>query len=196
VADGCVVRRVLLVLALACGAPWATARAESGDDAARARLHFEVGRGQYNLGNYTEAIREFTAGYALEPKPGFLLNLAQAHRRLGHFAEARDLCVQYLARASTEDPARAQIEGLIHELDGEIASHPAPPIAAAAPPHTPPLPVAPPRRRWLAPVVVVVVLAVLAGAATALALTLGSPDYAAKERSMCTGSCLLFDGLK
>src|SRR5579859_8292396 len=94
------------------------------DDADRARTHFEVGRGLYKLGNYAEAIREFTAGYALIPKPGFLLNLAQAHRRLNHLNEARAFCEKYLADAPPDEPNREQGRALLVEIESEMATAP------------------------------------------------------------------------
>jgi hypothetical protein len=51
-----------LLIALAWAAP------ASADDAKdRALTHFRAGEALYKLGNYTDAIREFAAGYELAP---------------------------------------------------------------------------------------------------------------------------------
>ena len=178
------------------------------DADARARAHFEVGRGLYKLGNYSEAIREFTAGYALVPKPGFLLNLAQAHRRLNHFAQAREFCERFLAEAPTTEPERGQVWTLLAEIQREQALTPRPPpepppMAPLAPPPgaellAPSIPVAPsppPKRtrRWVWPVVAVGTAAIAATLAGVLTVLL-SHDYSAQARGVCTGGCVLLDG--
>jgi len=50
---------------------------------AEARVHFEAGTDHYAAGRYEEAIRRFQAGYALVPRPNFLVNIGQAYRKLG-----------------------------------------------------------------------------------------------------------------
>jgi tetratricopeptide (TPR) repeat protein len=123
-----------LVLVLCAGAT----RAQSGDDTARARTHFEAGRALYNLGNYTDAIREFSAGYQLAPRPQFLVNLGQAYRKLGDLKKAREMYKKFLDEAPQNDPDREQVGQIIAELDQQIAAAP-PPVTptqtAAAPAH-------------------------------------------------------------
>src|SRR4051794_39314445 len=96
-------KMAMLMLLLSCG--WA--RAQSDDALARARSHFEAGRALYNLQQYTDAIREFSAGYQLVNKPQFLVNLAQCYDRLASgtsdlagrrdaLEHARDLYNKYL----------------------------------------------------------------------------------------------------
>ena len=132
--------RVALVMAVALLVAGATARA--GDDReARARAHYEVGLGMYHLGNYGDAVREFTAGYELSPRPEFLINLGQAYRKLHQLDRARDMFQRYLARAPADAPDRAQVRALLAEVEAERAapsSSTPPPEGTAAPTATAP----------------------------------------------------------
>ena len=84
-----VVAALVVAVVVLAGAA-ATARGE-GDRESRARAHYEVGLGMYHLGNYRDAIREFSAGYELSPRPQFLINLGQAYRKLGELDKAREM---------------------------------------------------------------------------------------------------------
>ena len=122
--------RALLVAVVVLFAA-ATARGED-DRESRARAHYEVGLGMYHLGNYGDAVREFTAGYELSPRPEFLINLGQAYRKLHELDRARDMFQKYLARAPADAPDRVQVRGLLAEVEAERAA--APPAASAPEP--------------------------------------------------------------
>jgi tetratricopeptide (TPR) repeat protein len=125
--------RLALIFAILASA--ATTRAQTQDAISRARTHFEAGRALYNLGNYTDAIREFSAGYQLAPRPQFLVNLGQCYRKLGgleNLTKARDLYRKFLDEASPGDPDREQVKSVLTDLEQEIAATP-----AAAPPPPP-----------------------------------------------------------
>ena len=212
-------RGQLLMMMFALVALVAEAREPESDSDARARAHFEIGRGLYKLGSYNDAIREFAAGYLLAPRPGFLLNLAQSHRRLNHISEAKTFCERFLAEAPADEPGREQATALLAEIEREEALTPKPPAEApalpptaplptAAPPTAPPPPslVAPPAsavasaprprsRRWIWPVVAVGAAAVAATVAGVLVVVL-STDNAARARGSCTGGCVLLDGFR
>jgi tetratricopeptide (TPR) repeat protein len=122
-------------LAFAIGLAFAlgsTAHAQSADAIGRARTHFEAGRALYNLGNYTDAIREFSAGYQLVPKPQFLVNLGQAYRKLGDLGKAREMYKKFLDEAAPADPDREQVKGLLADIEAEQATQ-TPPTPAPAP---------------------------------------------------------------
>src|SRR5262245_8458149 len=87
----------LLALAL-------TARADELES--QARTHYAAGKALYELGNYSDALRELLAGYSLVPKPQFLLNLGQCYRRLGEPLKAREMYAKYLATSQPTDPVR------------------------------------------------------------------------------------------
>lgn len=144
----------LLVLVLALSA---RAEAESAEAVALARTHFDAGRALYKLGHYTEAIREFSAGYELLPRPQFLLNLGQCYRKLDDFEHARELYQKFLDQAPASDPERPQVEQLIGEIDRLLASRRSqPPVVTVQPsvslaPAQPTLVLtrsAPPSRNW------------------------------------------------
>jgi tetratricopeptide (TPR) repeat protein len=122
-----------LAVALALSATHA--RAQSADDVARARTHFEAGRALYNLGNYTDAIREFSAGYQNAPKPQFLINLGQAYRKLNDLEHARDMYKKFLEETTPNDPDREQVRQIVVEIDQQLAARPAPapPVVVAQP---------------------------------------------------------------
>jgi tetratricopeptide (TPR) repeat protein len=117
--------RILVFLACILGAVGA-ARAETPDAIARARTHFQAGQALYKLGNYTDAIREFSAGYALVPRVEFLINLGQSYRKLDDLGKAREMYKRFLAEADPKDPARAQIQSVLSDVEKEIALRPAP----------------------------------------------------------------------
>jgi tetratricopeptide (TPR) repeat protein len=97
------------------------------DAAARALDRFEVGAGLYRIGKYEEAIREFTAGYALSSKPAFLLNIGLAYRKLNDLAHAREIYQTFLAQAPPDAPERPEVRRLVVEIDQALAAkQPAP----------------------------------------------------------------------
>lgn len=168
----------LLLLLVACGAPTA-------DDVSRAKVNFQAGKAHYQLGNYSEAIREFAAGYALTQNSDFLINLGQAYRAQGDTAKALDMFEKYLEKAPADAPPRKQVEGLVATLREQVAREPKalpPQDAPVRPVEGPPAAPAPelvraeppPEQRvsplvWVIPVgAAVVVGAVIAGVAIGL----------------------------
>lgn len=128
----------------AAGAP----RAQAGDATARARTHFRAGQALYNLGNYTDALREFESGFELVPKAQFLINMAQCHRKLDDPWRARDLYERFLREAPAQASERGEVEAVMAELDAQIAGRPRPeprPSSPVEPPSSPspPLPAPP-----------------------------------------------------
>ncbi len=148
------------------------------DNLNRARTHFQAGQALYNLGNYTDAIREFSAGYTLTGRPQFLINLGQSYRKLGELEQARDMYRKFLVETDVKDAERAQVEQLLHDTEQQILVQPpkpkpqlklvAEPTLAVAPANVS----APPRKSfarrhwWIFPVGAVV----LAGAAVGIYL--------------------------
>ena len=182
------------------------ARAQSQDDLARAKTHYEAGHALYNLGNYTEAQREFAAGYQLAPRPGFLVNLGQCARKLGNLPRAKEMYQRFLSAVPANDPQRAEATQVLAELDKQLAEQPVvTPVPEPKPeivqPVTPPattpsavvtpaalsLTAAPPPRKswikrnwWIIPVGAVVV-----GAGVGLGVY-----FATKPASVCRSSDL------
>src|SRR5262245_3449290 len=121
-----VVLAVLLIAAVAAGA--------TAEDTRRAQTHFRAGKTQYELGNWSDAIREFAAGYALVPRPEFLLNLGQAYRRAGDPAKAREMFRRYLEKAPPSAAERPQVVEMLAQLDEQLAAPAAPPPPAESAP--------------------------------------------------------------
>ena len=104
--------RMALVL-VAAAAVAGSARA--ADDRESAREHYARGTKAFDLGQYDEAITEYSAAYKAKDAPEILYNIAQAHRLAGHSAEALRFYRIYL----TKLPAaanRAEVERKIEEL--------------------------------------------------------------------------------
>jgi hypothetical protein len=60
------------------------------------RAHYEAALRLYDRGQYEGAIKEFQAAYALKQLPRLLLNIGQAHRKLGHARDALGFYEFYL----------------------------------------------------------------------------------------------------
>jgi tetratricopeptide (TPR) repeat protein len=147
----------------------------------QARAHFQAGEALYRIGEYVEAVREFEIGYALSRNPRFLLDVAQAQRKLKRPEKAREAFRKFLEDAPADDPDRATARTLLAELDAELRPPPPAPATTAAPAivSAPAVTAAPPprkRRAWIA--AVVVGGAVVVGSVLAIGLVFGtSPQY-------------------
>ena len=130
--DTSAIRVWLLGLALASAVvvvprPVAAAPRASAASVQRARRHFLSGKRAFEAKRYATALKEFSAGYAIEPRPGFLLNMGHAARRMGELRRARELYLKFIAADPTADERRATLD-LIAEIDRELG----PPAAAAS----------------------------------------------------------------
>jgi Tfp pilus assembly protein PilF len=125
--------RVAVALLVASLAGAAAAHAQTSEAESRARAHYEVGLGMYHLGNYHDAIREFSAGYELSPRPEFLINLGQAYRKLGNFGQARQMFQRYLAHSPADATDRAQVQALLAEVEHAAAAAGKPTSPSGAP---------------------------------------------------------------
>jgi tetratricopeptide (TPR) repeat protein len=74
-------------------------------DAEPAREHFEQGERAYNRGDYSVAIREWEAAYAIDARPRIQYNIYQAHERLGNVSAAIEALQRYLDEADRSDPS-------------------------------------------------------------------------------------------
>jgi tetratricopeptide (TPR) repeat protein len=150
----------------------------------RARTHFEAGETLYRLGDLPGAVREFSAGYALAPKPEFLINLAQTYRQMGDMPRARAMFERFLSVAPEDHPLRDQVRATLDELPVVPPPAPAPTVTTLAPAAQPSrraldpslsIVAPPPSRRHLALWLVVAgAIVVAAGTALALGLTLSN----------------------
>lgn len=102
-----------LALALALFA--ATPVLARGQERADFRHHYDRALALYRAADYAAAIVAFQRAYALRQLPRLLLNLGQAHRKLGHAQEALD-CYRLYLRAEPAPPPEVKAD-----LDGFIA---------------------------------------------------------------------------
>src|SRR4051812_7999069 len=126
-----------LAFALACVLAGIVSSSAMGEDAlVLAREHYAAGRAAYDGGQYDEALRRFEAGYALAPRPQFLINLGQTYRKLGKPRLARYMFQKFMAASAEDDPQRPSVTSLIDEIDIELStqSRPPPDAAIARPP--------------------------------------------------------------
>ena len=132
-----------LILAIAIGgiatlspvpAAAGAARAGASANVQRARRHFLDGKRAFERKSYAAALREFEAGYAIEPRPGFLLNMGHAARRMGDLGRAHELYVKFLATAPPPGERRAAATA-VAEIERELPAEP--PVSVAAPPAAP-----------------------------------------------------------
>jgi len=100
---------LVLVLSISSTNAW------SDDSTNAARRHFTRGQRAYNAGSYAEALGAFKQAYRRKPLPGFLFNLGQCHRKLGHDERALHYFSRYL-RAGAEGPNRNKAKRLVAVL--------------------------------------------------------------------------------
>jgi tetratricopeptide (TPR) repeat protein len=156
---------------------------------AKAKACFERGRAAYEQARYDEAVREFRDGYALSPRPLFLVNLGQAYRQLGRLDEAREEYRRFLEQAPSDDPQRPGVQRVMADLNQKIAERDAArerahAMIVASPPavvvvHKKPFIK---RHWWIIPVSVAVVTGIVVGAVLGVRAQSPSID--------CTGATL------
>ncbi|MBI5481328.1 MAG: tetratricopeptide repeat protein [Deltaproteobacteria bacterium] len=144
---------VCALLGALCALPPTLAAAQDAEK--QARGHFRRGETHFAMGRFVEALKEYQAAYELKPLPGFLFNIGQCHRNLGHFEEAVFSFKRYL-RLKPDATNRAAVEELVSDLERQIAAQkatrppaltgPTGPTGLGAPP--PPPPPRPVYQRW------------------------------------------------
>jgi tetratricopeptide (TPR) repeat protein len=129
---------VLLVasvwLSLSGAAAAAAGRADEAE--AQARKRFTRGKQLYDEHRYREAAQEFEAGYAIVPKPGFLLNIGHSYRRAGEVEKARHYYELFLEKDKSS-PQRGEVQGYIKAIDEALADQRESEARTAAPPAAP-----------------------------------------------------------
>ena len=115
----------------------ASAPANSRDAVLRkARQHFEDGKKAFDAKDYPAALKEFKAGYELEPRPGFLLNMAHATQKTGDLPGARELYTRFLQTNPVGEERRVAEEA-IAEIDRKLGTTPSPVMGPVEGPSAP-----------------------------------------------------------
>ncbi len=136
-----------LVLAAPVGAapsPAAAVDPETDRILNQARIEFDAGTDHYAAGRYEEAIRRFQAGYALVPRPNFLVNIGQAFRKLGNLERAKEAYVAYVRALPANSALRDQALQVLAEIEVQLQDQEAARPVASAPPQATPLPLVTP----------------------------------------------------
>jgi tetratricopeptide (TPR) repeat protein len=133
--------RAALLLVL-CGQLAAADEKAEHTMAPQARAALEHGLRSYAIGQYADAIREFRAGYQIDPQPEFLYALGQALRLSGECGEAIAAYRSFLRTG----PSPVQADSAKHNVERCQAQLDALQLAPVSPPAQPP--VEKPGRRW------------------------------------------------
>jgi hypothetical protein len=88
-------------------------------DEASGRWHWKAGQELYQQKRFIEAAREFEAGYAVAPRPLFLLNIGHAYRRANELVKAKS-AYEALLRLQPDLPQRSEIEGYIKSINDAL----------------------------------------------------------------------------
>jgi hypothetical protein len=133
--------RPALILALA-GLVLAGAGSAHADEG-EGRRHWKAGQDLYQQKRFLEAAREFEAGYAVAPRPLFLLNIGHAYRRANELTKAKS-AYEALLRLQPDLPQRSEVEGYIKSINDALQAS----DNGSGDPFTrPPSPVSPPPTR-------------------------------------------------
>lgn len=99
---------------------WLVPGTVTAEDAATrtARRNFAKGEKLFALGRFDEALVHYEKAFEARPLPGFLFNIAQCHRNLGHIDEAIFSYRKYL-RLQPDADNREAVERQIEELEEE-----------------------------------------------------------------------------
>jgi tetratricopeptide (TPR) repeat protein len=80
----------------------------------KAKAVFAEANQHYSLGEFDQAMASYSLAYRLQPLPAFLFNIAQCHRKLGHYKDAIAMYQNYLVGVP-DAPHRDVVESLIAE---------------------------------------------------------------------------------
>jgi hypothetical protein len=123
-----------------------TVTAGARADEAEGKRHWKLGQELYAQKRFLEAAHEFEAGYAMAPRPLFLMNIGHAYRRANELSRAKT-AYETLLRLQPDLPQRAEVEGYIKSIDdalqagaGTVPDQPAHPVSARPSPAPSPPP--------------------------------------------------------
>lgn len=86
-----------------------------------AKILYDKGATEYNLGHFAEAIVNFEKAYELDPAPILLFNIAQSHRQSGDNEKALFFYRRYLEHAAPDASNRADVEKRVKDLEEVLA---------------------------------------------------------------------------
>jgi tetratricopeptide (TPR) repeat protein len=80
----------------------------------KAKALFAQANQHYSLGEFDQAMASYSLAYRLKPLPAFLFNIAQCHRKLGHYKDAVAMYQNYLVGVP-DAPNKDVVDSLIKE---------------------------------------------------------------------------------
>jgi tetratricopeptide (TPR) repeat protein len=80
----------------------------------KAKALFAEANQHYSLGEFDQAMTSYSLAYRLKPLPAFLFNIAQCHRKLGHYKDAIAMYQNYLVGVP-DAPNKDVVDSLIKE---------------------------------------------------------------------------------
>jgi tetratricopeptide (TPR) repeat protein len=95
------------------------ALADRSEAEKQARRSFERAQVHFKAGLFAKALAEYQEGYQQLPLPGFLINIAQCQRRLGHLVQARAAYRRFIF-IQPDSPYVPEVKSLVAELDALI----------------------------------------------------------------------------
>jgi tetratricopeptide (TPR) repeat protein len=113
------VRTALIALMVVGWWPHAVAAPRHDANTPERRLaaaEFKRGKQLYATGDYTGALESFQNGFDTYPLRGFLVNIGQCHRRLGHLKEAATSYQQFLDSSDAPSPLRTEVQEALAEV--------------------------------------------------------------------------------
>ncbi len=115
--------RSSLLLAVLAGPPLAAFAAppapgarKPDPDELKARTLFSDGQKAYDVGQFQQALTLYSEAYKLKPLPGFLFNIAQCQRQLGHYQEAAFAFGRFIDNSRPEAPNVELARELIDDM--------------------------------------------------------------------------------
>ncbi len=120
------------------GSPGSPPATPSAEDQAAGKRHYRRGDELFKQGRYLEAAREFEAGFAVAPRPLFLLNIGHSYRKAQELRRARVAYEEFL-KADPSSTYRPDVEDLMRTIDDALAASamPAGPPPAGSNPVSP-----------------------------------------------------------
>jgi len=91
----------------------------SADERNAAREHYARGTTAFDLGQFDDAVREYTEAYKLRDDPALLYNIAQSNRLAGHKLESLHFYKIYLTKVP-RTPMREEVLAKIAELQKAV----------------------------------------------------------------------------
>ncbi len=124
-------RRAFALAALLSAGSWGSPALAADDAATVAQQRYDEGRAALEHGDFDAARLAFVQANALDPRPRYVIGMAEAEEKSGHPLDALAHARQSLKAPGLADDDRKSAEALIVEASGKVAH-----VRVTAPPKT------------------------------------------------------------